>query len=179
MNCDIARQNLLLAESDELTPDGCDALERHIADCAPCRAYRIEMDRMVTAFRDVRLDRDVRDDTLRSIRKEAEAEPGGAFRRSPAREESIVTLWRPALVYAAAAVVLILVGTPFIRRSAPELSQAPERRVLTWNSTFDSELDDVYDLLALAEGDSSEGAARRDTLDEIADDLLDLEDWQI
>lgn len=179
MNCDTAQQNLLLAASNELAAADLAALRAHVSECDVCREYETDVSRMMTAFRGIRLDRDVRTETLIKIENEAERPLRPAARSRTARAPSFFELWRPALVYSAAAVLLILMAVSVIHRSGTELANAQNERALAWDSAFDSELDVVFDLLVLAEGDAADSGGQYDTLEDVANDLLAWEDWQI
>ena len=179
MNCESAQQSLLLAASIELSAAELAALRAHVSECAACRAYEADVGRVMTVFRSVQLDRDVRTETLMHIESEAQRLLRPASRRRIAKAPSFFDLWQPALVYSAAAVLLILVAVSVIRRNATELADSSNGSALAWNAAFDAELDDVFDLLVLAEGDAADSSGQYDTLEDIADELLELEDWQI
>lgn len=53
MNCEQYKQHVLLSESGELEKADMDALSRHLAGCAECRAYKADSRRIASATRRV------------------------------------------------------------------------------------------------------------------------------
>ena len=93
-------------------------------------------------------------------------------------------MWRPAIVSAAAAVVLLFLGVSFFRgQQAPEqtVREAPaaaEETLLAWDQDLDTEIDDLFDVLAMA-GDGLDDGAETEGIDDLVNELIDLEGLQI
>ncbi len=105
MNCRRAEKWLLLREAGELAPRKRLRLEKHLAGCAPCRAYRADLERVLAAARRSLPAGAPAAQTLAAIREAARAEV--AARPAAARSWN-AALWNPAL--AAAAIILLCLG---------------------------------------------------------------------
>ena len=183
MNCEHAQQAVLLAQSGELTVKRQSALDTHLAACPACRIYQADLSRMVTASRDTPLDEQVSELTLRRIEAAAShALHPAEKRRAPG---ALLEMWRPALITGAAASLLLLLALTYIRRDSADFAQAPNPEsmdpapeLLAWDVSFDEEFASLNGLLALAVEDAGT-TENGDSLDTLAEELIELESWSI
>ncbi len=183
MNCEQFQQQILLAESGEQKRSDIQPLESHLATCDACQTFRRELTQLTTTVQKAPLEHDVSELTLARIQAAArenvpEQEPSSLpDRPAPAPTFS---QWRPALTYAAAAVVMLVFGLHFIQQiKAPEIAQvtpAPAE-YLAWDPAIDEELSALDDYLVLALDDINSGT--QESTDDIATDLMNLEGWSI
>lgn len=183
MNCAKAQQAVLLAQSGELAAKRQSALEDHLAACPTCRAYQADLSRMVTVSRDTPLDEQVSEFTLRRIEAAAarSLHPSGERRDAGA----LLEIWRPALISGAAACLLLLLALTFIRRDSVDVAQSPppespepSPELLAWDVSFDEEFASLNSLLAMSVEDTGT-AENGDSLDTLAEELIELESWSI
>lgn len=194
MNCHTARDHLLLAQSGELSPGRRPPLDRHLAGCAACRAYRDAADGMAAQYRETPLERDVSPFILHRIdeeaRRRAPAPAAPAARERPI-QPGILELWRPAALSGLAALTLLLLGGLLLRHlsapSAPEVAQRGEPlpspaeppAPAVWTTDVDAELHQLWTLLADAGAELESANGPDESLESLAGDLLELEGWSI
>jgi hypothetical protein len=192
MNCKQARNAWMLHRGREPDAGNAAALNAHLEACATCReearmlAWLVEAEKTATPLQEVRAS------TVDNILRRAESElrhghvPG---RAGPAAFPGFFELWRPALLYGAAALLLIVVLLPFLRTAPTDVvhEHAPTRftvdvnAALAWDPDLDDALYELETLLAFV-GDESRDALRSNgdlSLDELAAELLELEGWSI
>ncbi|MCX6995659.1 MAG: hypothetical protein NTV49_00895 [Kiritimatiellaeota bacterium] len=157
MKCKMAVRQLLLDQPDEQTAWQQRRLERHLADCADCRAQRAEWRELTAAARAAALPplaaatrQRIMDAGRRAL---AERGPSARFRR-------VVSTWQPAL--AAAAVLLLLVGG--LRLATKSRSNAD------WDDSVDQQLEHIGQTLAAL---SSDGPGIRDSVPDEAEPTWD------
>lgn len=185
MNCETYQHHILLRDSGELRGAPRKALERHLATCENCRAFAADAADIAQRFRDRELEAEPGELTMARIRSAAEQHvPAHPPRRqAPGRREtaSPVQLWRPAILYAAAAVLVIFIGISVLQKQSTPVAQAPapgltaaitDAELLAWAPQIDDQLDEVYELLGIVSDDL-------EPEDDIASDLIELEGWNI
>ena len=168
---------LLLAQTGELSDVQRKELDTLLAQTESARAYRDDMEAMLSAVRDTPLPRDLDPMVMRRIEIQGRRAMNTRERRSPA---SILLTWRPALASGIAAIALLFLGIRFVQQNegnaesagVTEADQPVERMEFAWDIEFDDEVEDLNDLLALAEGDLD---AVGDSEDELLQELLKLE----
>lgn len=183
MNCELNRNYILLRESGELKAIQRKALETHLISCAECRKYEEESSTLVDLVRTATLEAEPGKFTLHHIREAAENHRSRTPTHNHVRKTQQLSwiTWRPAILYAAAAVALLFIGTTFLYRESSDMARheppstgdhADAFDYLTWAPSLDEEFAEVYDLLGSVT-DDLEGE------DDIASDLLLLEGWNI
>ena len=190
MNCNECRDAVLLEQSGELESREQDALAKHLDGCAECRAYREGLSAMISAAREMPLGSDVSEFTIRRIMAAGERAHTPAGRRQAAGGR-FIELWRPALMSGAAALLLILFGIQFAGRTSSPVAQAPgpdagvidgqETDLLAWDAGLDDELEMIESLLAMATDDANGFGLQENgtSLDQLAEELIELESWSI
>lgn len=192
MNCKQARNAWMLRCSDELHIRDAAALKAHLETCATCREEERLLTWIVEAEHSAMPRREVRETTLNNVLRRAETDLTHEHvrrRSGPAAFPSFFELWRPALLYGTAAVLLIAVSLQFLRPAPTELAREhPPARfavdaniALAWDPDLDEALYELETLLAFAgyeELDEWRGNGDL-SLDELAAELLELEGWSI
>jgi hypothetical protein len=183
MNCERVRELLLLTASGEAPADSRDLLDRHLANCPDCRLFDAETRWILAAAADAPLETDVSEWTLARIAAAAQDGPPPAIRAGRRAHPAVRDSWRPALAYAAAALVMVGLGIGYLRRAAPgpEVAAldfaAPATPVLAWDPALDQELDTLDAVLTLAFEDVEEPAP--ESAEDIVTELARLEGWEI
>jgi anti-sigma factor RsiW len=182
MNCERVRELLLLTASGEAPADSRDLLARHLAACPDCRRFDAETRWILAAAADAPLEADVSEWTLARIAAAAQDGPLPAVRADRRAHPAVRVSWRPALAYAAAALVMVGLGIGYLRRAAPgpevaALAPAAPAVVLAWDPALDQELDTLDAVLTLAFEDVEEPAP--ESAEDIVTDLARLEGWEI
>ena len=169
MTCKDIQHQLLLLQSGEDNGDQRDVVAAHLLSCDNCRAYRNDLQAFTAAEEAMEPVRDVSELTLARIRRRAK-------RKAP----SFYQTWRPAILYAAAAVALLLFTLRFVDRQ--EMQVVASRDALqqqthgdaVWDDTWEDDMRELDQLVSALESvDSGE------SVEEIAEDLLELEAWNI
>jgi anti-sigma-K factor RskA len=172
---------LLLAQTGELTDSQRKELDTILAQTESARAYRDDMEAMLSAVRETPLPRDLDPMVMRRIEIQGRREVNTTKPRSHA---SFLHLWRPALASGIAAIALLFLGIRFAQQNQGSAesagttgtSQVVETMELAWDVEFDDEVEDLNDLLALAEGGLEVPQdAGGDSEDELLQELLNLE----
>lgn len=187
MNCETYRNHILLRDSGELRTAQVKALESHLATCEDCRAFAADTGDITRLYRAQQLEAEPGEPTLERIRAAAGRHVPAAnpSARRPGRHAPVSPWqqWRPAILYAAAAVLVLFIGITALRKqpSAP-ITQAPGRapvrpatgdaELYAWAPQLDEQLDEVYELLGMVSDDL-------EPEDDIASDLIELEGWSI
>lgn len=192
MNCKQARNVWMLHRGREPDAGNAAALKAHLETCTTCREEERMLAWLVEAEKTATLPREVRASTVDSILRRAESELKHGHvrgRSGPAAFPGFFELWRPALLYGAAALLLIAVLLPFLRTAPTEVvhEHAPTwltvdvNAALAWDPDLDDAIYELETLLAFV-GDESRDALQSNgdlSLDELAAELLELEGWSI
>lgn len=190
MNCTQAKDAILLHASGELDAAAQHALRRHLDGCAGCRAYASDLDTLVRVEQSSQSAVMPREEIVASILKKAapSAPAPRARREAPNRSwiEDLLAAWRPALMYGAAAVALLLVSLRMLKRETAVVAQpvpaaSASAAELAWDPGLDETLSNLDTLLVSALSDvSAESSGNGDaSLDDLAAELLELEGWNI
>ncbi len=191
MKCRQAKSALLLQQSGEIGGRAADALKKHLEVCATCR----EEERLLNALVETERNTDARADVGQAVidRILARAEADLARTRPHGSRSSgladFFELWRPALIYGTAALLLAILSFHLLRTGpAPTLVEAPFEQIaaeretaLAWDPDLDDALDELEFLLAYTLHDDGVDTQANGvpSLDELAAELLELEGWNI
>lgn len=191
MNCRQAQNALLLRQSRELRARAAANLNRHLEACPACR----EEERLLNALMEAERNADPRTDVGQAVIDRILARAEADLVQTEAREvrrnglADFVELWRPALIYGTAALLLALLGFHLLRTApGPTFVEAPHEPImflpngmLAWDPDLDDALDELEILLAYAfQDDLGETQANGvPSLDELATELLEMEGWNI
>jgi hypothetical protein len=138
---------------------------------------------MLTVSRDTPLEEQISEFTLRRIEVAAtrSLHPSGERRDTG----GLLEMWRPALISGAAASLLLLLAITYFRRDPAEFAQLPGPEstdtpveLLAWDVSFDEEFASLNSLLALSVDDTGT-SENGDSLDSLAEELIELESWSI
>lgn len=171
MNCENAKDFVLLEQSGELSGWRRRRLAAHLAHCAECREFRNGLTSLTEAVRRVPWAEGF---TAPLARRDAAAEPRRA--RAPA------FAWHPALAYGTLSLFLalafVLVMRPF-QKPANIARRAPDA-ALAWDANLDERLATLDSWLEDTEPDWADtAAAEPEDVNSIAQQLLALEGEQI
>ena len=177
MSNDKLEKLLLLAQTDELSDAQRKELDALLEKTASARALRDDMDALLTAVRETPLPRNVDPTVLRRIEIQGRRELTGPARNA---QTSFLRLWRPAIASGIAAILLLSLGIRYIgqNQGPPDFAGIPEldRTEYAWDIE-DEEVDDLYNLLALAVGGIEDAGIDGD--EELLRELLSLEGLNI
>jgi len=136
MKCESAQQNLLKEQTGELAGFAKRRTSRHLRDCAACRQFREETAHVLELAHSPEPSRRVRPDTMERIMQAAREEKsrGMVIQIQPDRE-SFLFRRHPALIYAAASIVLGVGVWLTLRPDAPsspgaDLTKQDEPRIM-------------------------------------------------
>jgi hypothetical protein len=171
-------EQILLAQSGELTGRDRAQLERALADDSTGRAYRDDLDQLARTLREQATEAEVSELTLQRIRTAAEQ----AVR--PARTQ---VSWSPALAYAAAGLALLACGLFMAARlgqqDTPKIAQEAQpplpEGILAWDADLDAEIEALDEMMAMTFDDTAENESTQESLEELAEQLIELEGIQI
>ncbi|MBU4459434.1 MAG: zf-HC2 domain-containing protein [Verrucomicrobia bacterium] len=180
MKCESLTKYILLESSGELSPADRARLDAHVAGCPTCKSYRSAL---IHLGEEVRAD----DETVPASRVTATSLLVEARRREE-RETAARHAWfglgsRPALAFAAAAVVAFALGFGAVmmaRPGAPAVARTPVSGPVWADEWVDVRLDLLSDEMAMAAEEMDSGLALEpessgETVDEIAARILQME----
>ncbi len=189
MKCEHAEQNILLAQSNELSWLGRRRLNRHLAGCPSCRTYRDELGRLTTLARHANAALDVPEVPLTRLTNRGRNYP---VRFLPTREPLTVT-FRPAFIYASISLMMVLalflILRPYLRPVQVANLQEPATQAIhptsaetfdsAWTNGFDDEISEVNSSLAMASSENLFSELDSEDLNSVAGELLELEGQKI
>ena len=159
MNCEKREQQILLAQSGELSPAAARELDEHIAGCPRCREYRDSLADVLTVSGKALRSGVPSDQSLHRIKV-------AALNRE---ERGLVTFSRPfAVALAAAAALVIAVG---VWKLTPGGDPAPAT----------SDLDAIIMMVQYEDEEETAlpAAGRQKSIRELADELLSMEGFAV
>lgn len=189
MKCESVQKQVLLAQSGELSWLGRLSLSRHLRDCASCRRFQAALNGITTQIHRSSPDVAVSSVTLDRIRSAARKENTRSelIHIRPSREP-FLSAFRPAIIYSAAA-ILLLTGFWLTLRPALNQPQVAGQETTTaigedWDTAgMDTQIETLDDWLDVASTDDDMPAVSNGTENEdvnsIARQLLEMEGQQI
>ena len=185
MKCESAQKQVLLAQSGEFSWLGRRGLSRHLRDCATCRQFEAALNGITEQVRRSGPDVAVSPDVMDRIRAAARRENSRSelIHIHPSREP-LSAIFRPAIIYSAAAILLL---TGFWLTVRPALNQpqvaeqtAPSAVSEDWDTAgIDTQIETLDDWLEVASADEDTADSEPLDIDSIARELLELEGQQI
>lgn len=175
MTCEERQHQILLRQSDELSaPDQLD-LEKHLDQCSACRTFSMELGQITATEETLPPQREVSELTLARIRRRAASRQ----QRTP-----FYQTWRPALLYGAAAIFLLLFTLRFTASQRVDPAQTrTSQEIPSWDDGWDHAMWDLVEQLTTLDSrddiDTAQIDPREESLDDIAREILELEEWNI
>ena len=182
MKCEFAQQQILLAQSRELSWLGRQKLSRHLRDCVHCRQFESALIKITDYAHFPESELAVRADVMERIRSTARRENSRSewIHIRPNRE-SFFVVFRPAIIYSAAAIML-LAGFWLMFRPAlnPSKNIAQTVSGQDWDmASIDTQIETLNDWLDLAAVDEETTTTGSEDINTLARELLELEGKQI
>lgn len=188
MKCESVEKQVLLAQSGELSWLGRRTLSRHLRGCASCRQFQTALNGITARAHGIEPDLAVRSAVLGRIRSAARKECSRSelIHIRPSREP-FSAIFRPAIIYSAAAIML-LVGFWLTFRPVLNPPQAAEQITTPaigedWDTaSIDTQIETLNDWLAVASTDDDTTASKETVPEDVnamARELLELEGLQI
>ena len=189
MKCESVQKQVLLAQSGELSWLGRRSLSRHIRDCASCRQFQAALNGITAQVHRSGPDVAVSSAVLERIQSAARKEKSRSelIHIRPNREP-LSAVFRPALIYSAAAIML-LTGFWLTVRPILNQPQMAERSPLPstgedWDTAaIDTQIDELSTWIDVASTDDEAPAVSNETenddVNSIARQLLELEGERI
>ena len=175
MTCEERQLQILLSQSDELSAEDQLDLEKHLDQCPLCHTFSAELGEITAAEEVLSPQRKVSEWSLVRIRRRATAHH---------RSTSFYQTWRPALLYGAAAIFLLLFTLRFTasQRVSPGQTRVSQE-IPSWDDNWDVVMSDLTEQLTMLSANHDMNNAkidhREESLDDIARDILELEEWNI
>lgn len=173
---------ILLAQSDELAPREREQLGRDLARDPACRAYRADLDTLAILVRERLPAEEASEITVERIRAAA---------AQAARQKQPTVSWHPAFAYATAALLLLAAGVFYLNRlnrpATRQVAGAPPSTVvpadvpadLAWDAELDAEIEALDEMMAMAFGEADETGTTQESLEDLAEELIELEGIEI
>ena len=189
MKCESVQKQIVLAQSGELSWLGRRGLSLHLRDCAGCRQFEEALNGITAQVHTSESDLAVSSAVLDRIRSAARKESSRSelIHIRPSREP-FSAIFRPAIIYSAAAIML-LVGFWLTLRPVLNQPQVAEQKTPSaigegWDTaSIDTQIETLDDWLDVASTDDDIPAVANGTENEdvnaIARQLLEMESEQI
>ena len=172
---------MLLEQTGELSLLARWLLARELKKDPAARRYQQDMMRMTTYYRDRDESRNVADSSIAAIMAAAKEKAEEPEERVYQPTVTPSFSWQPALVYAAAALAILLTGwfvlknnlsepsNPIAQESKPEA--IPDQKLAAqyqWDDSIDNDIDNLESMLVMA---SYEWAENEETAPDISEDI--------
>ena len=185
MKCESNRKRVLLAQSGELSWLGKRTLARHLRACPTCRQFESDLRGLTHQARAAASEVEISPAVFERIRAAARRENSRSelIHIHPSREPFSIT-FRPAIIYTAAAILLLtgfwLTLRPVLRQPQMAEITAPSSIAGEWDTAgIDSQIENLNDRLDLAATSEDTIDIENTDIDSIARELLELEGQQI
>jgi len=185
MKCESVQKQILLAQSGEVSWLGRRKLSRHLCNCANCRQFETALNGITAQVHRSEPDLVVSFAVLDRIRSAARKEisRSASIHIRPSREP-FFSIFRPAIIYSAAT-ILLLVGFWLTLRPVLNQPQVAKQKATTaigedWDTaSIDTQIETLDDWLDFAVADNEITTTGIEDIDAIARELLELEGQQI
>ncbi len=175
-------RKLLLKMTNELSANHTKCLETELDHNSTAARIEAELEAIFSAARSTENETRMSDTTMLAIKNHAHRElRRNEHSRRGNRQQSLLKVWQPALLYATAALLILTLSIPMrhLFLTKDSILGVPRIAVLEWDEDLDSQLLALDEEVTFALLEYSEAADADRGIDALVDEFLKIEELEI